>query len=110
MGPIKCLDTVPGALSLESLMSFTLNRPHFLSGSGRLRRDALDAGPVASYARASWLRFMSLRGKVWAPSVSAPRDVRMRWDGKGEVTEANVLATRETADTRQAKFSRGLAE
>lgn len=39
-------------------MSFTLNRPHFLSGSERLRRDALDAGPVASYARASWLRFV----------------------------------------------------
>lgn len=62
MGPIKGLDIIPGALSLVSLTSFTLNRPCFLSGPGGLRKDALEAGPVASYVRVSWLRFMELEG------------------------------------------------
>lgn len=44
MSPIKCLDTVPGALSLACLMSFTLNRHCFLPGPGGLRRDALGTG------------------------------------------------------------------
>lgn len=62
MGPVKCLDAAPGALSLEPLTSFTLNRPCVLSGHGGLRRDALEAGPVASHARVTWLRFKELEG------------------------------------------------
>lgn len=38
-------------------------------------------------------------------ALSAPKDIRVGWDGMGEVTEANVLATRGTADITQADLS-----
>lgn len=38
-------------------------------------------------------------------ALSAPKDIRVGWDGMGEVTEAKVLATRVTTDMRQAHLS-----
>lgn len=41
-------------------------------------------------------------------SLSAPRDVRVGWDGMEEVIEANILATRGTADTCRLTSHEGL--
>lgn len=114
MGPVKCLDAVPGALGLESVTSFTLNRPCFLSGRGGLRRDALEAGPLASDAKVTWLRFKGLEGVKSGHSVytslSAPRDLSVGQRCIGEATEANVLASTGTAGTREADLSWGHGE